>query len=420
MNVGDLQGQRIGFCASGGLDSCTITHWLTTRGVEVVTFTADLGQSDEESVDDIAERMLACGAVDAEIVPLRREVAEIGLAAIQAQARYESHYWNTTPLARYVTVRGVLPLLAERGITVLSHGSTGRGNDQVRFQLITDMLAPGTEVYAAWRDQAFLDAFAGREDMLEYCARHGLPVRSPARAIYSTDANLLGLTHEAGELEDLATPASFVEPGMGVRPTDAPDRPEQVSIRFEKGRPVAIQGESLPDAVAAFLVANELAGRNGVGINQHLVENRITDIKSRGVYEAPGMALLGTAYDFLLQLLLDHRARRLFDFCSTFIAEQVYHARGEELATRLAHDVTASVAALVTGTVVVELYKGSVSFVSASEVPHSLYIEENASMSLNLEGTFDHTDSEGFLGVLGVGARAASVRGQVWNAIEQP
>lgn len=415
VDVKDLQGATVAFCASGGLDSCTITNWLNEHGVRVVSYTADLGQTDEADLEAVAERMRRCGAAEAYVVPLRREMGEAGLMAVQAQARYEGGYWNTTPLGRYVTVRGVLPLMRERGIGVLSHGATGRGNDQVRFQLITNMLAPSVEVYAPWRDQEFLDAFGGREEMIAYCEERGLPIKAAAESLYSTDANLLGLTHEAGELESLETPAGFVEPGMGVRATEAPAEPERVVIKFEKGRPTEVGGDAQPDAVHAIERANQLAGRNGVGINLHLVENRFVGIKSRGIYEAPGMELLGSAYSFLLQTILDRRARRLFDFCSSYLAEQIYQAYGEDLGSSLAQDVCSAVAELVTGTVTVELYKGNVSYVSARDIPHSIYVEEDSSMSR--AGSFDHKDSEGFLRVLGVGARTESLRGLVRRAL---
>jgi len=404
----------VAFCASGGLDSCTITHWLTQQGVRVVAFTADLGQTDEDDLGAVAERMRACGAADAHVVPLRLPMAEAGLLAIQAQARYEGGYWNTTPLARYVTVRGVVAAAREEGIGVLSHGSTGRGNDQVRFQLATHMVAPDMAVYAPWRDQRFLDAFGGREEMIRYCTEHGLPIRPPSRARYSTDANLLGLTHEAGELEALTTPARVVEPEMGVRPSDAPNDPEVVEVRFEEGRPVAVGQRRVADAEAALTVANEIGGRHGVGIGLHLVENRFVGVKSRGVYEAPGMELLGTAYAYLLQLVLDRRARRLFDANAAVLAEQLYQGYGEDLASSLAAQLARSVATLVTGTVTVEVGHGQVGFVAATDVPHSLYDEEAASMSRS--DAFDHHDSEGFVRVLGVGARLVARRGQAGGA----
>ncbi|MFC0082805.1 argininosuccinate synthase [Aciditerrimonas ferrireducens] len=416
MDVRDLQGRTVAFLASGGLDSCTITHWLASHGVRVVCYTADLGQGDEPDLGAVAERMRACGAAEAHVLPLVDEVAEAGLGAVQAQARYEGGYWNTTPLARYVTVRGALRAMAKAGITVLSHGATGRGNDQVRFQLATNMLAPSVEVYAPWRDGEFLARFGGREEMIEYCLAHELPIKPPGQAKYSTDANLLGLTHEAGELERLTTPASFVTPEMGVRPTEAPEEPEAVRVVFDAGRPVEVGGRPTGSAQAALRVANEIGGRHGVGIGLHLVENRFVGVKSRGVYEAPGMELLGQAYAFLLQLLLDRRARRLFDTVSAYLAEQIYQGYGEDLGSSLARGVVAEVAALASGTIEVACYKGGVSFLGASDVPRSLYAEEAASMSRS--EAFDHHDSEGFLRVLGVGAKVASRAGQVPGVAE--
>lgn len=415
MNVGDLKGKTIGFLASGGLDSCTITRWLTDQGVTVVTFTADLGQSDEDSLEDIALRMKGSGAAEAVIVDLRSQVAEAGLMAVQAQARYEGDYWVTTPLGRYVTVRGILPHLIYRGIDVLSHGATGRGNDQVRFQLITNMLAPDVEVYAPWRDQEFLDAFGGREEMLDYCAANGVPIKPRAESMYSTDANLLGLTHEAGELESLTTPANFVSPEMGVRAIDAPDVPSRVTLTFAKGRPTSINGVVYNELADLFQELNTIAGANAVGINTHLVENRFVGTKSRGVYEAPGMELLGSAYAYLLQMVLDRRARRLFDFVSDFLAEQLYQGYGEDPASQLAKGVVSDVAELVSGSITVEIYKGTVSFVAVEQLAHSLYVEENASMS-NVGG-FDHKDSEGLLQVLGLSAKALAQQGLVANRL---
>ena len=411
MDVKDLKGKTIAFLASGGLDSCTITHWLTSRGVKVVTFTADLGQPDEVSLDDVATRMLACGATEAVIVPLAVEMGEAGIEAIQAQGTYEGGYWITTPLGRYVTTKGVVPRIIERGIDVLSHGATGRGNDQVRFQLITNMIAPGIHVYAPWRDQEFLDAFAGREQMIEYCEANGLPIRHTKEKPYSTDSNLLGLTHEAGALEDLSTPANFVTPEMGVRATEAPDAPETVTITFTNGRPSALNGTPVEDAAELFRRANDVGGRNAVGINLHLLENRFVGTKSRGVYEAPGMELLGTAYAYLLQAILDRRARRVFDSASLYYSEQLYQGYGEDLGSDLVKGVINKVAALASGTVTVEVYKGNVDFVSLSDVAHSTYVLEHASMD-GADG-YDHKDSEGFLRVLGLSASTLGHAGQV-------
>jgi argininosuccinate synthase len=410
LSLPQLKGKTIAFAASGGLDSCTVTRWLTENGVKVVCLTADMAQPDETDFDTIRQRMLACGAKEFVFVNLHDAIAEAGLDIIQAQAYYEGRYWNTTGIGRHVIVRGMIPEMRKRGISILSHGATGRGNDQVRFQLVTNKLAPEFEVYAPWRDEVFLQKFRGRTEMIDYCNERKLPIKATKDAPYSTDANLLGLTHEAGKLESLHTPPSFITPGMGVHPTDAPATPETVTIRFEKGRPVSINGQSV-SPYQAISIANRVGGKHGVGIAYHLVENRFVGIKSRGVYEAPGMELLGTAYALLLQLVLDRRSRELFDQLSLMMAKQVYQGYGYDLASKIATDAIHSFAQLVTGTIAVSLYKGSVRFESATDVPHSLYSEANASMEAI--GEFDHADSEGFLRVLSVSARALPASGQV-------
>jgi argininosuccinate synthase len=409
MKVADLKGKTIAFAASGGLDSCTITHWLTQQGVKVVAFTADLAQPDEADFGEIEKRMRAAGAVDFVGVDLKKPMAEAGIEGIQAQACYEGRYWSTTPFGRQVTVTGLLPEIKKRGIKIFSHGATGRGNDQVRFQLIANMLDPAIGVYAPWRDESFLNRFGGRLPMIEYCEQHGLPIKASREKPYSTDANLLGLTHEAGKLESLQTPARFVTPEMGVWPEQAPDKAEEFTVRFEQGVPVSINGKKV-DAFAAFQLANEIGGRHGIGIGLHLVENRFVGVKSRGVYEAPGMELIGSCYAFLLQLILDRRARELFDQLSLLAAKQLYQGYWNDVASRMLKKAIAEIARLVTGSVTVALYKGGISYVATKDVPHSLFSNDS---SMEDEGSFDHKDSEGFLGVLGVHARALAQVGQV-------
>ncbi|MBF1999211.1 MAG: argininosuccinate synthase [Synechococcales cyanobacterium C42_A2020_086] len=410
MKAQDLKGKTIAFAGSGGLDSCTITRWLTDQGVHVVCFTADLGQPDEEDVGAIRERMLKAGATDFVLLPAREAIAEAGMQVIQAQACYEGRYWNTTGIARCVLTKAMIEQMQQRGLTIFSHGATGRGNDQVRFQLITNMLAPEFEVYAPWRDEEFLSRFPGRSEMIDFCQENGLPVSATKEKPYSTDANLLGLTHESGLLESLTTPAHFVKPIMGCYPQDAPDTGEEFSVRFEQGRPVAINGEAV-DLVEAFLRANAIGGRHGVGIGIHLVENRFVGIKSRGVYESPGVELLGTCYAYLLQLILDRRAREFFDQLSLLIAKQIYQGHWFDLATQMALQALQPTVALATGTITVSVYRGTLSFVAATDIPHSIYSEENASMEG--VGDYNHTDSEGLLRVFGVSARVLATSGQV-------
>src|SRR5262245_22720667 len=335
MTVHDLKGKTVAFAASGGLDSCTITKWLTENDVAVVCFTADMAQPDETDFAEIGKRMRACGAADYIPLDLKTSIAEAGLEIIQSQACYEGRYWNTTGIGRHVIVAGMVRAMGRNGIDVPSHGATGRGNDQVRFQLCTNMLAPDFQVYAPWRDEVFLKRFGGRSEMIDYCTERKLPIKASKDAPYSTDANLLGLTHEAGKLESLETGPWFITPGMGVLPKDAPDKLEKVTVRFEEGRPVSLNGKKV-GAFEAIFQANQVGGRNGVGIATHLVENRFVGVKSRGVYEAPGMELLGSAYAYLLQLVLDRRSRELFDQLSLFLSKQIYQGYGFDLATHMA------------------------------------------------------------------------------------
>ena len=410
MRVEDLSGTTVAIAASGGLDSCTITRWLVSNGIDVVSLTADLGQPDEVDIGDAAERMRVAGAREAVIVDGREALARAGLEVLQAQACYEGGYWNTTGIARYVTVASLLPELASRDIEVFAHGATGRGNDQVRFQIATNMLAPNIQIYAPWRDPGFLDQFPGRREMIAYCEGEAIPIRATVDKPYSTDANLLGLTHEAGRLEDLNTPTEFVEPEMGVYPKDAPAVGQQVAVRFEGGVPVSVDGQRLT-LLQVFERANALGGAHGVGVGLHTVENRFVGIKSRGVYEAPGMTLLGNTYEFLLQLVLDRRARPLFDSMSAALGRQIYEGYWYDLASTSLRQAIAAFTRVVTGTVVVDIHRGHVQFVGAADAPHSLY---NDAASMEGIGEFDHMDSEGFLGVLGVSARASRAAGQTF------
>ena len=395
---------------SGGLDSCTVTHWLTAKGFDVRCYTVDLAQPDEESLDAIAQRMEACGASSAELVDGREALAEAGLKVLQSQARYEGGYWNTTGIARPITVRAILPRIESEGAGVLFHGATGRGNDQVRFQLAANTLAPGLDVYAPWRDQEFVDEFPGRAQMVEYCLANDLPIKPPGEATYSTDANFLGLTHEAGDLEDVGKPPGFVEPGMGVWPWDAPSTPEVAAVRWEQGVPVALNGREM-GLFEIFEEANRVAGAHGVGIGSHVVENRFVGVKSRGIYEAPGMELLGRTHEYLLQFVLDRRARQLFDQLSVVISQQIYQGYWLDLATTAALAALEPINRLVTGAIAVRLHRGGVYFETAEDtpeaMPHSLYTDDS---SMEAMGTYDHADAEGFLKVLGISAKNVGER----------
>jgi len=409
--VQNLAGKRVAFAASGGLDSCTITHWLASQGVQVICMTADLGQPDEISMTEIERRMRACGATDFVALPLGSATAEMGLNVIQAQACYEGRYWNTTGAGRRVTVHGLVREMQKRGLKIMSHGATGRGNDQVRFQVIAAMLEPDIEVYAPWRDPAFLRRFGGRQQMIEYCEQYRLPIKATREKPYSTDANLLGLTHEGGRLESLATSADIVTPVMGLWPRNSPDEEAVVAVRFEGGRPVEINGGKLP-LLTVFQRLNELAGLHGVGIGLHLVENRFVGVKSRGVYEAPAMELLGTTYALLKQIILDRRANEIFDCVSSYLGRQLYQGYWEDVGSQMARAAVARAARLITGTVHVALHRGNIRFVKAAGVTHSLYTDAS---SMEQVGSFDHADSEGFLRVLTLHAKTLARAGQLFQ-----
>ena len=408
MNWRELKEKKIkvlGGATSGGLDSCTVTHWLSSNGFSVQCFAVDLGQPDEENLDAVKDRLLACGAEEAHVVPGQAALAEAGLKVLQAQARYEGGYWNTTGIARPITVQAILPELHARGIGVLFHGATGRGNDQVRFQLASNILAPSLEIYAPWRDPDFVSRFPGRQEMIRYAEANKLPIRPSEEARYSTDANILGLTHEAGDLEDVKKAPGFVEPGMGVWPWDAPEQYEVVSVRWEEGVPVALNGQKL-DLESVFTEANLLAGKHGVGIGTHVVENRFVGTKSRGIYEAPAMELLGRSYEYLLQFILDRRAREFFDVLSKVIGVQIYQGYWLDLATTSALAALEPISRLATGTIAVRLYKGDIYFETAEDtpetMPHSLFTDDSSMEAL---GSYDHADAEGFLKVLGISAK---------------
>jgi len=404
MDVESVRGKRIGFAASGGLDSCTITHWLAEQGAQVVCFTGDIGQTDEDTPDAIEKRMRGSGAEDYFLLDLQDEMAEAGLKVIQAQATYEGNYWNTTGAARQVLVHGLVPDMLSRGINVFSHGATGRGNDQVRFQVIAARMTSELEFYAPWRDSNFLNRFRGRREMLAYCEQHGIPIKASRDKPYSTDANLLGLTHEGGMLEDLEVGPEIVTPGMGAWPWDAAEKMQDIQIRFEEGRPVSLNGKEM-SLRKMFESLNEIGGEYGIGIATNLVENRFVGVKSRGVYEAPAMNILGTAYQRVLEVILDRQSKDLFDHLSLLLGRQIYQGNWDDFASEMAWEAIDRVRARVTGDIHFGMYRGQLVSKAIRNVPHSLYSEDG---SMEDEGTFDHRDSEGLLNILTLTARAGA------------
>ena len=410
MRLTDLQGKKLGICVSGGLDSKTVTLRLKEAGCDVVCFTADLGQPDEENIEDIREKMAPTGA-ETVIVDLKPQMAEACFMMVRAQAMYDGGYWNTTGIARAVTVKGLLGPMREHGCDVLVHGATGRGNDQVRFERYTNTLAPEFGVYAPWRDPALLEQFPGRKQMAAYLQAKGIEAQVTKKR-YSTDANLAGLSHEAEDLEELTTSCLIVDPIMCVWPHDAPDAIEDVTMRFEDGRCVSLNGVE-GDALDIMQRANAIAGRNGIGLRNAL-ESRIIGTKSRGVYEAPGLDLLGFGLRAVYQTTMDRRSTGLFHNMSRLIAEQIYDARLYDPGGRAAMAGIDVLAAHATATVKLGLYKGNIYFQSLTDCPASLYNPADASMEAS-DG-LDPASSQGFVEVLRCEALAIASAGQIkWS-----
>ena len=408
LTLHDLKNEKVGACVSGGLDSRTIAKRFVEAGVQVVAFAADLGQPDEKDINDIRTRMAPCG-VDTVIVDLKDAMAQACFEVLEAQAMYDGGYWNSTGIARAVTVRGLLAEMQKRGCTVLSHGATGRGNDQMRFERYTNVLAPKMRVYAPWRDPELLRQFPGRTQMAEYLTGFGIPAPVGGKKKYSTDANLAGLSHEAEDLESIETPMTIVNPTMGVWPMQAPDKVEEVTLRFAGGRVVQINGQDVTP-VAAMVLANQIGGRNGVGM-KHALENRVVGTKSRGVYEAPGMELLGTALRFLYQATLDRRATLLFQNLSKLVADQIYDGRYFDPVTQAARAAIAVFAQHASGTVTVGLYKGNVFFHALQGCTASLYNEADSSMEASVG--LNPVSSQGFVEIQSVEACAMAHAGQI-------
>ncbi|CAE7818506.1 argG [Symbiodinium sp. CCMP2456] len=403
-------GDVVGICVSGGLDSKTVALRLRLAGVKVKCFTADIGQPDEEDVNDVVKKMAPCG-VETIVVDLKDEIAEGAFEAVAAQAMYDGGYWQSTGIGRYVTARGLLAEMKKHGCTVLSHGATGRGNDQVRFERYVNVIDPSFKVYAPWRDPVLLEEFPGRSQMLTFLQKHGIDhkIVSQASKRYSTDANICGLSNEAEDLESMQTPITIVNPVMGVWPKDAPDKQEEITLKFEKGRCTQINGKAVTP-LQAVQQANTIAGRNGIGLCQAL-ENRILGTKSRGVYEAPGMALLGHAVTCVYMAVLDRRSTLLFRQLSAHISDQIYDGRYFDPSTRTAINAVWQLAEPASGTVKLGLHKGHMNFLALTDCAQSIYFEEDSSMEAS--AGLNPASSQGYLEVSSVEAKALAKAGLI-------
>ncbi len=408
LTVDEMEGRKIGICVSGGLDSKTIAIRLREAGADVLCFTADLGQPDEKDIRDVQKKMAPCG-VDTVIVDVREEMAEACFKTIMAEATYDGGYWNSTGIGRAVTVRKIVLEMKKRGISTLVHGATGRGNDQMRFERYTNQFAPEMTVYAPWRDAKLLEEFPGRTQMCEYLAKYDIVAFPGGKKRYSTDCNIAGLSHEAEDLESMETAMTIVEPTMGVWPMQAPDAIESVKIKFEKGRPVAINGVEMKP-FDLLVEANKIGGRNGIGMS-HALENRIIGTKSRGVYEAPGMEMLGKALRYVYQAIMDKPSTTLFEQLSRFVGVQIYDGKYYDLSTQAAFAAIEKFADKATGEVTVGLYRGNILFQSLTGVEASLYFEEDASMEAS-EG-LNPVSSQGFAEIQSVEARSMAKAGHI-------
>lgn len=396
-----IVGESVVLAYSGGLDTSVLVGWLQDKGYDVHCLYVDLGQPCEDR-PSILKKALDVGAKSSEIVDVREELCrDFAFPVMQWQARYENIYLLGTSIARPLISKVCLQRAREVGAAAYVHGATGKGNDQCRFQLAAEALDPTVKVIAPWRMEEFRNQFPGRTEMLAYCEQKNIPVKATTSKPYSSDENCLHISYEAGDLEDPTVDGeTVIDFGMTVSPQEAPDAEESVTIGFESGMPVSVNGNSLP---AAEIVArlNAIGGRNGCG-RIDIVENRFVGMKSRGVYEAPGMTLLYAAHQSLEQMTLDRDLTHLRDQLSPIVAEMVYYgfwycAKMDALLAFIRETQKP-----VTGEIVLTLYKGNIR-ISSRTSPNSLYNAEIASMEKG--GDYNQTDAEGFLRIMGLPAR---------------
>ncbi|MDG2131215.1 MAG: argininosuccinate synthase [Fuerstiella sp.] len=386
---------------SGGLDTSVLVGWLQDRGYEVHCLYVELGQPCEDR-DAILQKALDIGAKSSELVDVREEMCrDIAFPTMQWQAKYENIYLLGTSVARPLISKVCLQRAREVGAVAFVHGATGKGNDQCRFQLAAEALDPAVKIIAPWRMDEFREQFPGRTEMLAYCEEKNIPVKASVSKPYSSDENCLHISYEAGDLEDPTVDGeSVIDFGMTVSPQEAPDREESLRIEFDAGVPVAVNGEKL-SAAQVVETLNTVGGRNGIG-RIDIIENRFVGMKSRGVYEAPGMTLLYAAHQAIEQMTLDRDLTHLRDQLSPVVAEMVYYghwycARMDALLAFIREAQS-----VVTGEVTMTLYKGNIR-ISSRTSSNSLYDAEIASMEKG--GDYNQNDAEGFLRLMGLPGR---------------
>jgi len=379
-------GQKVGIAFSGGLDTSAALHWMRERGAIPYAYTANLGQPDEPDYDDIPRRAKAYGAEQARLVDCRAQLVAEGFAALQCSAFHVQTagvtYFNTTPLGRAVTGTLLVIAMKEDDVHIWGDGSTFKGNDIERFYRYGLLANPNLRIYKPWLDARFIDELGGRKEMSEYMARSGLPYRMSTEKAYSTDSNILGATHEAKDLERLDKGIAIVEPIMGVASwkQDVKVEPERVRVRFEEGWPVALNGVDIADPVALIAEANAIGGRHGLGMSDQ-IENRIIEAKSRGIYEAPGLALLFIAYERLVTGIHNEDTIEQYRSNGRKLGKLLYHGRWfDPQAIMLREAAQRWIARAVTGEVELELRRGNDYSILNTESPNLTYDPERLTM----------------------------------------
>jgi len=400
-------GERVGIAFSGGLDTSAAVHWMRAKGAIPCAYTAHLGQPDESDYDEIPRKALAYGADKARLIECRPQLVAEGIAAIQCGAFHISTagatYFNTTPLGRAVTGTALVVAMREDGVDIWGDGSTYKGNDIERFYRYGLLANPKLRIYKPWLDQQFIDELGGRKEMSEYLVAHGFDYKMSVEKAYSTDSNILGATHEAKDLEFLDKGLHIVQPIMGVAfwKDDVAVKPETVSVRFEEGQPVALNGRTFADALALFSEANVIGGRHGLGMCDQ-IENRIIEAKSRGIYEAPGMALLHIAYERLVTGIHNEDTIEQYRSNGRRLGRLLYQGRWFDPQCMMLRDAAQRwIARAVSGEVTLELRRGNDYSLLDTTSPNLTYHPERLTMEKG-EGAFTPQDRIGQLTMRGM------------------
>ncbi|MDM4765605.1 argininosuccinate synthase [Pelomonas sp. SE-A7] len=396
-------GQKVGIAFSGGLDTSAALHWMRLKGALPYAYTANLGQPDEPDYDEIPRKAMQYGAEKAVLVDCRAQLAHEGIAALQAGAFHISTggitYFNTTPLGRAVTGTMLVAAMREDDVNIWGDGSTFKGNDIERFYRYGLLTNPALKIYKPWLDQLFIDELGGRAEMSAFMNKAGFGYKMSAEKAYSTDSNMLGATHEAKDLEHLNSGIKIVNPIMGVAfwKDDVVVKAEEVTVRFEEGVPVALNGVEYRDPVALILEANRIGGRHGLGMSDQ-IENRIIEAKSRGIYEAPGLALLHIAYERLVTGIHNEDTIEQYRMNGLKLGRLLYQGRWfDPQAIMLRETAQRWVARAITGEVALELRRGNDYSLLDTRSPNLTYKPERLSMEKVEDAPFSPLDRIGQL-----------------------